>query len=1141
MKPQPKKPQPKQAAQAQAKPQESIQPQKKEEPPKQEPQKVVQIVEPPKPKENLKLNELKKQWLQFQLYSDVKDAIEEQFNVTKIPLKDSIRDGKIEIKDQIEDFDKIIKKQKAKLRKHEFEEGLIHMRLRHNLLSQHEYEERKKFISVNLDLIPEKDKEFQEKLGIREYFMNKNSVLLHSTIEKSQPLSNAHKLSLDLTKPLIPTTQLLGIGSLTERGKSSNDKHRNKEPKLFNFKTLEEKQKHDEFINKIRDQDKERRKLKKQLEQLHQKAEKEKVEKLNFEKQKEHEKQEQDKKKRFLDIQEALSKKEKERIEQKQQQDQALTKLFNHQPLHIKMEFQYKNEVELPLLEQKKKKLEEIRQFFKQPLDKKDISNHQKKYESEAEAKQREREKKKQQKLREFYERQQDIYESKYVEMDQKQKEEEEERMRERKLVKERMNEYFESIKDTIKIRDDNSAKKLKKSDEQQSDLFKIKTLKHGAQSARGLPNLRSSLVSGMQDIHWKSEHTLLQEEKVKKNQEKEKVRQEVLSKDYLKEVLSHQKGKLRESAAEQDIGRYMNDQKMSDRDRFDLVQLKAKQYEDKAKLDEQLLMLDDNDPKAVQKAIEQGQCNEISDLYLSESLLNVEVDNITQTIGIQYIYNFHLLWFDHNATNIEFVNNFKDGLIFNRVYNKTILAFSNETSHQLYQKQEDGKFILNGTMLQNYTDIDLMLIELPEEIRPLYNLSAVNITNLTMLISSEDMQILKQNITNAKNRTFTTRFIYFTYMNCPKVSFYKFVIGCFTFAYLILFIMFLLRQMRSFNRDPSILQRCVPIMPFLKMIYCGLNFIHWMSCPWLQKDEAMNFIKSFRVTMATLFQTSLCMFFLLNVYGFKISRQSLTQDHIKKLLIIMSVQYFVDSLFTLSGFIPETRIAVSFILNIFSLYMIQFALKNAKLNFDALNLRLAQVQRQQSLDYLAQTIIQKKKLISYATLTMIGYYSYEIYIHGVKNFVFQDENYFQQLNTNIIHEFVDQFCVYCLGLIVTLANQSNNQLGGGMIDISYGNFNHNIREVPQDINYECNIKLDNEFDPESDEKIIKKLDDKTPIILIYPDCENYEFKIGYKEKPKESRVRNAVVVESEVNDSSIVSESGELNNDVRLVMDFSN
>jgi len=83
---------------------------------------------------------------------------------------------------------------------------------------------------------------------------------------------------------------------------------------------------------------------------------------------------------------------------------------------------------------------------------------------------------------------------------------------------------------------------------------------------------------------------------------------------------------------------------------------------------------------------------------------------------------------------------------------------------------------------------------------------------------------------------------------------------------------------MNRFNRGSNILQKTIPILPLMKMLFCGLNFLYWNNCPWAGPNESMNFLKSFRVTLATLFQTALSLFFVLNAIGFKISRQSITQ-----------------------------------------------------------------------------------------------------------------------------------------------------------------------------------------------------------------------------------------------------------------------
>lgn len=63
------------------------------------------------------------------------------------------------------------------------------MRLRHNLISQKEYENRKRYLENNIDSIPEKEKEFQEKLGLTEFFIKKNNNLT-AIIENNSSLIN---------------------------------------------------------------------------------------------------------------------------------------------------------------------------------------------------------------------------------------------------------------------------------------------------------------------------------------------------------------------------------------------------------------------------------------------------------------------------------------------------------------------------------------------------------------------------------------------------------------------------------------------------------------------------------------------------------------------------------------------------------------------------------------------------------------------------------------------------------------------------------------------------------------------------------------------------------------------------------------
>jgi hypothetical protein len=80
------------------------------------------------------------------------------------------------------------------------------------------------------------------------------------------------------------------------------------------------------------------------------------------------------------------------------------------------------------LLEQKKQKLKEIRNFFKQGNGPKDINQHMKRYESAAELKQTERDTRKAAMIKEFHSRDGQIKTARVVEQDERQKGELEEK-----------------------------------------------------------------------------------------------------------------------------------------------------------------------------------------------------------------------------------------------------------------------------------------------------------------------------------------------------------------------------------------------------------------------------------------------------------------------------------------------------------------------------------------------------------------------------------------------------------------------------------------------------------------------------------------------------------------------------------------
>ena len=70
---------------------------------------------------------------------------------------------------------------------------------------------------------------------------------------------------------------------------------------------------------------------------------------------------EEEKQKRFLRIMEQYSQRQRERKEKLKREEEAVRQFMKETPLHTKIENEYLAKVEAPLLEQKKKKLEELR------------------------------------------------------------------------------------------------------------------------------------------------------------------------------------------------------------------------------------------------------------------------------------------------------------------------------------------------------------------------------------------------------------------------------------------------------------------------------------------------------------------------------------------------------------------------------------------------------------------------------------------------------------------------------------------------------------------------------------------------------------------------------------------------------------
>ena len=84
-------------------------------------------------------------------------------------------------------------------------------------------------------------------------------------------------------------------------------------------------------------------------------------------------------------------------------------------------------------------------------------------------------------------------------------------------------------------------------------------------------------------------------------------------------------------------------------------------------------------------------------------------------------------------------------------------------------------------------------------------------------------------------------------------------------------------------------------------------------------------------------------------VMGYKICKERLNQGDIKKILCIGSTQYFVDSLYSIGSSVPYLGKFTSITVNIYSICLIMLIIKEAKKNFELLNIREYQIAATQS------------------------------------------------------------------------------------------------------------------------------------------------------------------------------------------------
>ena len=329
-------------------------------------------------------------------------------------------------------------------------------------------------------------------------------------------------------------------------------------------------------------------------------------------------------------------------------------------------------------------------------------------------------------------------------------------------------------------------------------------------------------------------------------------------------------------------------------------------------------------------------------------------------------------------------------------------------------------------------------------------------------------------------------------------MALFTFQIEAFAFLYGFIAIAYILNNMVQFirvGRQTSVLQKLLPFLVIMKMLYCLLNYAFWTECPWSIDNEAINFMKSFRVTIATVFQTMFCLCFITMAIGYKVCKHSLSEREIKKILLVTSSQYCVDSLYSIGQYLPQIGKITTLGINLFSVIMIFMVLHETKKNFSALNFRMHVITEfTPQLWSLRHAIVQRKKIISAIALTIIFYFIVEVLVHGIWDvFLLQSYGTIQnQLRLWVFHETVDLMTLCMLLGLSLVSSRSFLDSFETIIDVSNTNYKDEILKAKNAVVLLCSVSASQSFqgdilDEQEERDLRESLKFDIPIMIVNP------------------------------------------------------
>lgn len=327
--------------------------------------------------------------------------------------------------------------------------------------------------------------------------------------------------------------------------------------------------------------------------------------------------------------------------------------------------------------------------------------------------------------------------------------------------------------------------------------------------------------------------------------------------------------------------------------------------------------------------------------------------NNETYTIiDILDYSNISLAWGLQSALDITWLDNTSQLKNFNHSHsNASAVAKSAVilTNNSVVPFLNDNSTIaLQNSLFNQSSPLSLVMLALSDKQQQNYRIEESNFSQsdpLTIVINDGDAMFLK-NWTDqavANNKTIFSLFLQVTSLNCkilpPYVALFKGLVE----GYMLMSIVFIAYTVLFVTNHIRKASLYMTHLAVLKVLFCLFNYAYWSRCPWhSQKDNFQNdnFIRSFRVTLSTLYQTAFSGSMICMVMGYKISKSRLSQYDIKRILIVASCQYFVDSLYSIGSQIMFFGKIAAILLNIFSIMMLFIIVSEARKNFAMLNLR---------------------------------------------------------------------------------------------------------------------------------------------------------------------------------------------------------